>query len=57
MDNIEQEKLSTMMTIDELREELDAIVMTKGKSREIVLLAEAASRLITLATRQTQGET
>ena len=40
----------TWMSIDELREEIDAIVMTRGVERDIKVIAEAVSRLITLAT-------
>ena len=47
-------KQSTRMTMEELRDELDAMVMTLGTSRDIVVLAEAVSRLITLA--QPKGE-
>lgn len=40
-------KRTTYMTLDELREELDSIVMTRGASRDIAVIAEAVSRLIT----------
>jgi hypothetical protein len=40
-------KRTTQMTFDELREELDAIVMTRSTERDVRVLAEAVNRLIT----------
>ncbi len=49
-------KQVTQMTTQELREEVDAIIMTRGVSRDLAVLAEAASRVLCLLLSRSPDE-